>query len=953
MKLRIPGLLLLLILVSACAPQAGRITSAAAPRTDSTTWAFERSDIAPEPEYRFGRLGNGMRYIIRRNANPKGTALVRLEVATGSLDETETERGFAHFVEHMAFNGSSNVPEGEMIRLLQRHGLAFGADTNATTGFESTTYMLDLPRANAELLGISLMLMRETASELKFDPEAVEREKGVVLSELRDRNTWQLRNGMDQARFLHPSALYPRRFPIGAAETLRAATAASLKAFWRREYVPAHTTLVVIGDFPPEQVEAEIRERFSTWWPTPAEPQPDAGPVIAKDKPRTGIYIDPALSERVVASQHGPRLDEPDSVATRRENVLRQIGYGIVNRRLQRVSRASDPPFRDAGLGTGDVFEAGRTTNLVVDTIDGKWRRGLVAAAIEVRRALKFGFAKGEVDEQVANLRTATENAAGSAATRSNGTLVNAVLGLLRNDLVPASPQSSLSRLNEFLPLITPDSVLAALRRELVPLGKPLLRFQGRRHPTGGEAALRMAWNEAMDRRIEPGADVASAGFAYPESETPGTVASDTREPQLGIRQVRFANGVRLNLKRTDIETDIVRLQVNIDGGDMLATRTNPLATQMVSMLAAGGLGKHSQDELQSVLAGRTIATGIDSGPDTFVSSAVTTPRDLGLQLRVLTAFVADPGFRPEGEIRYRLNINNFFNRMRATPGSALGVEIGGILSDRDPRFTLQKIEDYRKLTFAKLKADLADRLANGAIEIGVVGDIDEDAVIGQVARTFGALPPREPEFQAYPEGRKRPFTADRSLRVIRHDGPADQALLRLTWPTRDDSDPAETEALELLERMMRVELTDMLRERLGKAYSPGADSAPSRVYRDYGIFAVTASVDVADVPATRAALAQAIAELRDRPIDPDLVQRARQPMIEGIDNALKNNPSWLSLVDRAQTEPDRIDRYLKSKERLMAITPADIEALAKRYLDPKAAVEVLVLPKDVEAPKD
>jgi zinc protease len=941
--------LLAILTLTACAPRAQPLASVGKPRP---VWAFLESDIAVEPQYRFGRLANGMRYVIRRNGNPKGTAMVRMEIAAGSLDEQPAERGFAHYVEHMAFNGSTHVGEGEMIRLLERNGLAFGADTNAATGFEATTYMLDLPRADPRLLDTALMLMRETASELTIAPEAVDRERGVILAELRDRNTWQMRNGIDQAKFLHPHALYPDRFPVGTPETINAASAATLRAFWRREYVPERATLIVIGDFDPEVVETAIVGRFADWAPRAPEALPDAGPVDSRARGRTEVYVNPALSERITASRHGGWIDGPDTMAQRRENLLRQIGYAIVNRRLLRIVRQPDPPFRGAGFGTGEVFRSGRTTNLIVDTIDGKWRRGLTAAAIEYRRALRFGFTAGEVAEQIANIRVSSQNAAASAETRSNGALMGAVFDLLRNDVTPSAPQGALERLETFIPEITPAAVYAALKREVVPLSDPLLRFQGRRHPDGGDKAIRTAWDQAMRASLARTADVAAAGFAYGDFGQPGAVVSDMREPALGIREVRFANGVRLNLKRTDIDRDRVLIQLSLDGGDMLNTRANPLTTQMVSAIPVGGLGKHSQDELQSILAGHTVGTGLGSTPESFVTSALTTPRDLRLQLQVMAAFIADPGYRPEGEIQYRLNINNFFAQRNATPGSTLSNAIGGILSDNDPRFTLQPVDAYRKLTFAKLKQDMADRLANGAIEIGVVGDIDEDKTIAEVAGTLGALPLREADFRSYENQRTRTFTKNPRPRVIRHTGPADQALLRLTWPTRDDGDATESMTLELLERIMRIELTETLREKLGKAYSPSAASSLSRYWKNYGVFGIAASVDSHEVPATRAAILETVAELRAAPVSDDILQRARAPMIEAIDNGLKSNGGWLSLVDRAQTEPEDIYRYLKSRDRLLALTARDVQALVQRYLDPKRAVEVLVLAEGVEPPK-
>lgn len=937
--------------LAACAPQAERIASAAVAR-EEPVWAFEDSDVPLDPGYRFGRLANGMRYVIRQNATPKGTALVRMEVSAGSLDESEAERGFAHFVEHMAFNGSTNVPEGEMIRLLERNGLAFGADTNAQTSFDRTTYMLDLPKNDPAVLDIALMLMRETASELTFSPEAVARERGVVLAEMRDRNTWQLRNLEDQINFVNPGARYGKRMPIGTAASLNGATAEALKAFWRREYVPPHVTIVVVGDFPVEAVEAAIKTRFDSWAPAKAERPPSAGPVLPGDRKRTGVYIDPALSERITASRNGIWLDEPDTLEQRQENLLREIGYGIINRRFLRVAREVSPPYRGAGFGTGDVFKAGRTTNLVVDTVDGKWRRGLIAAAEEYRRALTYGFSEAEVAEQVANIRTAARNGAASAATRGNGTLVAAVLALIRDGVVPSTPEGSLQRLEALIPQITPASVLAALKREAIELKQPLLRFQGRREPEGGAKAIRAAWDEAMHDAVGKGQDAASAQFGYTDFGPPGAVTSDRVEPGLNIREVRFANGVMLNLRRTDVARDRVLVQLNVDGGDMLATRDNPLATEMTPFLPNGGLGKHSQDQLQTILAGRTVYTDVSSGSETFSLDADTTPGDLELQLQVWAAFLTDPGFRPEGEVRYRLNINNFFARLRATPGAALANSIGGILSDNDPRFTLQPVEDYRKLTFAKLKTDIADRLARGAVEIGVVGDVDEDKVIALVARTLGALPAREPAFRPYEGNRKRTFTADRSRRVIRHTGPADQAIIRLTWPTTDDRDLQQVLALDMLRQVLQIELTETLREKLGKAYSPSTGSAPTHTWPGYGTFSLAASIDVAEVPAVRAAIAEVVAGLRDAPIPDDILLRARQPVLDAEDNKFKSNRGWMAVVDRAQSQPDTITRSLLARQALLAITPQMLQDLARKYLQQKDAVELLVLPEGAALPK-
>jgi zinc protease len=912
-------------------------------------WAFEESDLPVDPDYRFGRLDNGLRTIVRVNATPAGQAMVWMWIGGGALFEEDGERGYAHFVEHMAFNGSTRVPEGEMVRLLEREGLAFGADTNASTGFDQTIYKLNLPRNDSALLDTALMLMRETASELAFDPAAVEREKGVVLSERRVGDTYAYRNTVDNFEFLFPEARLPLRLPIGTAETLQAASADQLREVWQRIYRPENAALIVVGEFDPDAAEAAIARHFASWQGPPALAQPGPGPFDFARAGETDIHIDPALPERVTISAVGPAPNERDSMETRKVRLMRQVGYAIVNRRLQRLTRLEDPPFRGAGLGDSSVLKAAHVTNLVIDAADGEWRRALAAAQAEYRKALEFGFTEAEVAEQLASIRTAIENAAAGADTRPNSTFVNAALLLLTEGQVPTTQESQLARYEAFEAEITPATALAALKGELVPLGDPLIRFQGRTAPDGGAAALRAAWNEGMAAEITRDEALEVPEFAYGDFGPAGAIVADSVEPVLGIRTLRFANGLRLNLKPTALERDRISVSLAVDGGQLLNTRDNPLATAMTGVLPAGGLGRHTTDELQTILAGRSVGFSVAAEDETFQLGATTTPRDLELQLQLLAAALTDPGYRPEGEAQYRRNIQNFFARLTATPNDALSSALGGIVSDNDPRFTLQPKEAYLALSFTRLREAIGDRLASGAIELAMVGDFEPDRAVELVARTLGAIPPREGEFRAYAENRERGFTADRSLRILRHDGSPDQALVRMSWPTTDDSDFEEVLRLEMLQRIMQLKLIESLREELGQTYSPSVNASQSRTWPGYGSFTIAASVDTALVEETRAAMLAAVKALVAEPVDDDTLLRARRPLLEAYDNALKTNAGWMNLADDAQRDPARLARFVSAPDRLRAITAADIQAAARRYLDPRAALEIHVLPRDGE----
>ncbi|MCK5909293.1 MAG: insulinase family protein, partial [Caulobacter sp.] len=255
-------------------------------------WAQALSDIAPDPAWRFGVLPNGMRYAIRKNATPPAQASLRLWFDAGSLMEADDQQGLAHFLEHMAFNGSKNVPEGEMIKILERHGLAFGADTNASTGFDETVYQLDLPKTDDGTVDTSLMLLREAAGELTIAPEAVDRERGVVLSEERARDTPGYRVAIKTLSAQMEGQLPPKRIPIGKTEVLKAAPAQRIRDFYEAYYRPERAVLVAVGDFDVDAMEAKIKGRFGDW-AGKGQPgkTPDVGPV-AKRGPTAKLIVE-------------------------------------------------------------------------------------------------------------------------------------------------------------------------------------------------------------------------------------------------------------------------------------------------------------------------------------------------------------------------------------------------------------------------------------------------------------------------------------------------------------------------------------------------------------------------------------------------------------------------------------------------------------------------------------
>ena len=920
----------------AAAPAAVNPQSAAA-----KAWNFAPSDVPVDANIVFGVLPNGMKYALLKNSTPKDSVVLRMRFAVGSFAEAEDQRGLAHFLEHMAFNGSKGVPEGEMIKLLERKGLAFGADTNASTGFDETVYKLDLPNASDDLIDTGLMLMRETGSELTIDPAAVDRERGIILSERRARDTYQLRNLIDQLDFQMQGMTVANRIPVGTEEVIKTAPAARLRDLYDRYYRPERATLVMVGDFDPAAVEAKIKARFSDWKGRgPAGADPDIGNVDYKRAAAADDFIDPAIQDSVTIAAFKPWVDEPDTKAKRARKLAEDIGEAIVSRRLAKIALNEDSPILTGYFSDAEGWKKFDQVTVGVVAKEGAWKDALALAEQEQRRAVQHGFTQAEVDEQLANRRTALKNAVAGVTTRRSDALADTLIGAAEGDFVVVRPETSQALFEAAAPSLTAAAVTAAFRGRMEGLSPPLARVSAKEPIDGGTGAILAALRASTEVAVAAPTEAANAAFAYDNFGTPGKIVSDERVDDLGIRRIRFANNVMLNIKTTDFQKDKVMLSLRVDGGSLLATRDDPTKVSLASSIMLGGLEAHSVDELRSVLAGKTVSPGFGMGTDSFGGSALTSPEDFGLQAKLMAAFLTHPGYRPDGLALIRRVLPQQYAANDATPAAVLGRDAGGILANNDPRSQTPPLDKMVTLDWAQLKPVVADSFAHGAIEVGVVGDIGEQAAIDAIAATFGALPERRAAFDPRTDARVRQFAADRSERTLVHKGPAEQAELRVYWPARDDSDLGEAMRLNLLARVMQLMLTEELREKLGESYSPGAAASLSDEFPGYGHMLAASNVDYKDLATTRAAIFAIAKELRDKPVDADLIDRARKPLVEAMVKSRRENSYWLNYVAEATSHADRLDRSRKGIGEVEAATPAELQALAKRYLvDDKALV--------------
>lgn len=915
--------------------------------TRTAPWNSETTELEADNRIIYGRLPNGLRYAIRRNDRPENQVLVRLAFEFGSAAEAEDEQGLAHFIEHMAFNGSTNVPEGEMVRMLERLGLSFGADTNASTGFVRTQYKLDLPKADPALIERALFLMRETAGEVTFSPDAVDRERGVVIAEMRDRENYGFQRNRAASELLYPDSYFSARYPIGKLDVLQTASAEKMKALYRKYYVPDRARLVIVGPVDPTALEREIVRKFSDWQGSGTALGNIDRCSFDNDRPaKAAFFSHPEVNEALNIEQIVADKKRPDTFERALLDLKMGIAAAIVADRISRKSRNEDIPLLSSGLSFAAGFcDQHARIGMTISGKDGSWGTVLPIVEQMVRQAVEHGFSEQEISEQIKRYDAAFDNAVKSEPTSVSGSFANELTNL--DEDIVTSAEYRLRLWKQLRPFMTKQAISQEFANWYGRLDRPRIFLSSKKADAATPEALLAAFAESRKQPVAAPAERTALEWSYSDFGPRGEVAEDQRIADLDIRTVRFANNVRLNIKRTDFEKDRVRWTLRIDGGKLsIPLADQPLGMFMDSAFATGGLVKYDIDDLRTVLAGTTASPGFASAPTYFGGAGAVVAKDLERQMQLLTAYVTDPGYRENAVRLFRRPLPEFYARLDATPGSALALGQARIMNGDDPRFVLPPLEALLSADFDKLKAAIGGQLKSGGIEIGLVGDVDEAQAIDIVARTFGALPQRSEKPFDFGEAKATRFTGTYGTHSLYHRGEANQLSWRRVWPTTDDSDFREEQTMSLLADIARIRLIDELREGLGATYGASAGSDMSDVYPGRGTFTISTSGDPKDLEKIEAAVDEVVAELLAAPVSADLFERARKPTLESYSDWKRRNATWIDIVDEAQTAPDRLQRFRVSEAQYRAITPRQVWEAAKRFLDPARSYTFRALPK-------
>jgi zinc protease len=916
--------------------------------TIAANFPHETSDLPVDPAIHWGRLDNGLRYALLHNQEPKGRVSARLAIKVGSIYENENQRGLAHFLEHMAFNGSRHFPSAHVVEFFQRLGMGFGGDTNASTNFDRTIYQLELPDTKPETMRESLTFFADVAGGLLLETKEIEKERGIILSEKRARDSVGLRTFIAELEFLVPDTRLPQRIPIGLEEVIKTAPRERFTEFYDAWYRPERMVLVIAGDIDPAAVEPLVKEIFSPLTARgPAQPEPRLGTVTTPATVVPDLHSEPeAGSTNVAVETITPYTFEPDTAALRLKYLPRTIALRMLNRRLSILAKKEGAPFLSGIVGVTEQFEFFRNASVELNCRPDQWSAALGVAEQELRRALEHGFQPDELAESVAEMRNNLEQAVLTSSTRRSGERADEITDDLLDRSVTTHPAANLALYTPALAKITTEDCAAALRATWAESRGRKIFVTGNLTLLQPEPAILAAYQASQIVPVAGQAKNEQGAFAYIDFGPAGKVAITTPVDDLGATLLQFQNGVRLNLKPTDFEASSIRLSVRLGGGKLSMPRDQPGLSLLANVtFVPGGLGKHSVDDLQRLLAGKTLGLGFGAQEDAFTFSGTTNRADLLLQLQLFCAYITDPGYRPEAMRQWTKGAEQLYARLEHTPEGPLQLEAARLLASGDVRFGLPAKDVMLSRNLAELKAWLTPELAQGPIEIAIVGDFDPAAAIAAVAQTFGALP-RRAEKPAYTAARKVALPAAPIVKQYTVETEIPKGIVRLFWPATDSHDVKLSRRMRLLSEVFADRLRVKIREEMGGTYAPNSASDLSETYPGYGWLVADATVAPADARTIADAIKAVAVALHDGGVTEEELVRAKQPVLTALRESSRTNQYWLGTVlASAQEFPQRLDwsrtRYTDNE----SVTAAELSTLAKQYLDPARVSEFIVLP--------
>ena len=882
--------------------------------------------------------------------------MLRLAVKAGSIDEADDQRGLAHLLEHMAFNGSTHFKPGELVRYLESIGSRFGPDVNAYTSFDETVYTLEVPTDREGVVTRGLEALSDFAGGVTLDPEEIDRERGVVIEEWRGRQGAGSRMQAAQMEAIFGESRYVDRLPIGLPELLKTVPARRVRDFYEDFYRPDRMAVIAVGDFEPAAMEILIRAHFGG---LPSRPPADrtAYPVPPHQDTRLAVVSDPEAQGSSVSIMRKYPAEALRSVGDYRRSTLRRLVRNMVNARFAEIARRPDAPFLRASSGGGRVGRDVESFTVSARVNESGLDQGLEALAQEIARVGQHGFGDAELDRAKKDVVAGYERAYRERDRAQSGSLASE---LQRHFLVEeAAPgiDVELDLVRRLVPAITVAEVSAFARELLGEDNRVVIASSPEKEgvPVVTQADLFEALRAGSTATVAAWRDEAAGRELMAEPPPAGAVRARREIPELGVTVLTLSNGVEVWLKPTDFENDRVSIRAYARGGASLASPAEYLnASLSTSLVGVAGVGGLSPTDVDKVMAGRTARVSPYMDDYTHGISGGGTPGDFEAALQIVYLHFTAPNQDPAAFDLMKSRMAATLANRAQSPGVVFSERVRRLATMDHYSARRMQLEDLGRLDADQMRTFYADRFRNAAdFTFFFVGAFTADEITPLLTTYLASLPSTgRAESQGIDMGLRFPETVQRET-VRKGQEPRSQTAIMFFADT--GLDEFETHRLRAATSILQMRLREVLREELGGTYSVGVRYSDTSPQPGYG----TTSVQFGSAPDNAERLTTVVMEELDRlrregPSDTDL-QVVKETEKRRLEGAILENGYWLNSLQAMHLLERDPRSILRRVERAESLSRENIHAVVRKYFPRDRYIVVTLMPEtdmpETEAP--
>lgn len=908
------------------------------------------ASIPFDRDVKVGKLPNGLTYYIRRNAEPAKRAELRLVVRAGSVLERDDQQGLAHFMEHMAFNGTKNFPKNELVNFLQASGIRFGADLNASTSFDETIYELPVPTDSARLFERAMQILEDWAHNATLDSTEIDKERGVVLEEWRRGRGAQQRMSDKYFPFILNHSRYAARLPIGKDSILRTFKPKVLRDFYRTWYRPDLMAVVAVGDFDVKQVEAMIRQKFgqipkavnqNAGPPTPRPvytipPHKDTKVVIVTDneQPYTNIQI---IYKRPQLKEH--------TLADLRADIVRDLFNAMLGNRIQELTQQANPPFLygysnyGSFLGNLDAFTASAAAK------DGDIKRAIRALLDETARVKQFGFTPTELARVKIDLLRSVEQAYLERDKTRSANYVSEYIG----NFTDGEPVVSIGFYYTFIKQHLDGIKLPEVNGLVDGFIKNENRAVVITAPESDKAKLPSVeqvidYVDAAGQNLTAYNDNVQNKPLLAQQPTPGKIVSEQKLDKIGVTELRLSNGVRVLLKPTNFKNDQILFTGNSQGGtsryDLPDFQSARFASSLVSL---GGTGEYSQIQLGKFLSGKALSVNPFIGELNEGISGGTTPKDLETALQLVYSYFTQPRKDADVVAGVLSNQKNALASQLATPTpqKVFGDTISVTLGNNNPRRQPLTPADLDQINLDRAVQIYKERFADASgFTFTFVGNFDPVKIRPLLETYLGSLPSTRSNNTFRDLGIRAP--QGQVSKTVRR-GVDPKASVQLVYSGDFNWTPENAVQVDALAEVLEIKLIEKLREEESGVYSVSASGIYGRYPVPRYTFRINFGCAPENVEKLIASVNREIAKLKTSGADPKDIAKFKAETQREQEVQLRDNNFWLSYLSNQYYNGDDPLEILQQADLLKTVTVESTKAAANTYFGNNLARFVLL----------